>query len=378
LKEVADKIMLRSEESESDDGSVSSSGGVVGMKGLLDCIFEVSYRHEESASSDDDDDSFERISREMPCKFCSKIFGSTMTRNTHILVAHAQQDSSVLNLRRLSVNEADRKDKSHTQKKHPRGVPKPDCDVKDTKTHYTSVTDRKLHNSPPQSENTPFRKRRSSMSKSQLKEEIAVKSVHRHQSGACQKKKESLPIDKSYRTQSSGLVTGDDGQIIVSQNEVVESICAGQPLGESDSFPEVNKSRESSGNKDEEPQLAEAPCSERFSEKRTDDIARQQDSETCLNTVDVPANTSASKIDINQKATQSGRKRKSTSPIAESASSSPASSNPKCLKKNTKTKSVSTSEHIQPDNSPAEAAPSDGRLRSRAGKTPNTRSSKRL
>uniref|UniRef100_A0A0B6ZTM1 Uncharacterized protein n=1 Tax=Arion vulgaris TaxID=1028688 RepID=A0A0B6ZTM1_9EUPU len=71
LNEVADKMMIRSEESESDDGSVSS-GGIVGMKGLLDCIFEVSYRHEESASSDDDDDLFERFSREIPCSSAAK------------------------------------------------------------------------------------------------------------------------------------------------------------------------------------------------------------------------------------------------------------------------------------------------------------------
>lgn len=105
MKEVTEKIKLKNDESGSDDGSVSGSGGV-GIRGILDCILEVSLFHQDS-DDESDTDGDDIFVRELPCRFCKKIFGSTMTLNTHVLMTHSQEDPSVLNVR----NQSSRKDK---------------------------------------------------------------------------------------------------------------------------------------------------------------------------------------------------------------------------------------------------------------------------
>lgn len=198
MKEVADKIMLKSEESESDDGSVGSAGGLVGMKGLLDCIFEVSYKQTDSDNSDDDD-SFERIPREIPCNFCDKIFGSTMTWKTHVLVAH--QDPSVLNIRRLSASEIDKKERNQpTHRRHSRTSSKADSEVKDTKVQHSSTSDKKSAE-PDGEDNFPAGKRCLSASRIHQKETSSESQKSEHQL-----EKVSLP-------------PGDEGDNLVASNE---------------------------------------------------------------------------------------------------------------------------------------------------------------
>lgn len=207
MKEVADKIMLKSEESESDDGSV---GSTVGMKGVLDCIFEVTFMHDDSDTSDDDE-SFERISREIPCTFCNKIFGSTMKCNTHVLVAHPQLEPSVLNIKRTSSNESDQKEKNHsTHKKHftRRSSSKAEHESKDQKAYHTATDVKQAAELPQDEENRPFGKRRASFSRSQQKEVLTGKCEERKKRDRIQ----SIPSVESeketkeqYRTHSSNI-----------------------------------------------------------------------------------------------------------------------------------------------------------------------------
>lgn len=140
MKEVADKMMLRlrGEESESDD---NSTRGVVGMQRLLDCIIDVTIQRPDSDNSDDDEN-FQRIPREIPCSICNKIFRSTMRWKTHVLVAH--QDPSVLNIRCLSTSESDKKGKYiTTHRRHSRNTSKPDTGGTDTKIRLLPRADSK-------------------------------------------------------------------------------------------------------------------------------------------------------------------------------------------------------------------------------------------
>ncbi|KAH9512300.1 hypothetical protein Btru_041414 [Bulinus truncatus] len=130
MNEVADHIVRKVGEKE--NGSNQADGGSEGMKSVVDCIIEVCLRHEDSENSDDDDDydeEDEKILHEIPCKFCNKIFNSSMTCKTHILVAHPQQDPSVLNIKYLSEKEVNKKN-SASRRKSSKGSSKADRDVK--------------------------------------------------------------------------------------------------------------------------------------------------------------------------------------------------------------------------------------------------------
>uniref|UniRef100_A0A2C9LXY8 C2H2-type domain-containing protein n=1 Tax=Biomphalaria glabrata TaxID=6526 RepID=A0A2C9LXY8_BIOGL len=104
MNEVADHIIKKA--SQKDNSSTVGDGASEGMKSVVDCIIEVCLKQDDSDDSDEDDDYYEdeKILREIPCKFCNKIFNSSMTCKTHVLVAHPQLDPSVLNIKYLSCS----------------------------------------------------------------------------------------------------------------------------------------------------------------------------------------------------------------------------------------------------------------------------------
>lgn len=113
-------------------------GGPMGMKNLFDCIVEVSLLTPDSDVSDDDEDS---ITMELPCQYCSRYFSSNMSLKTHILVAHEKEDPSVLNLKKLVIEEKGKgssRDAS-TKRKHSREYDKA---VAEAASSQSSMTDR--------------------------------------------------------------------------------------------------------------------------------------------------------------------------------------------------------------------------------------------
>ncbi|CAL1547463.1 unnamed protein product [Lymnaea stagnalis] len=201
MKEVADQIIRKSEESESDDGSVGSGRGVVGMKGIFDCILEVSLMQQDSDNSDEEEDEEnENITREIPCRFCNKIFGNSMSWKTHVLVVHPQQDPSVLNKKWITNNEEDKKEKNHAaHKRGSRSSSKSDCD---SRSRHPSKTESKLFEQPEGEENSPIGKRRSSLSKFQQKPSKASDAT---QTDLSSKKADSQPVDEDMSRRNSAL-----------------------------------------------------------------------------------------------------------------------------------------------------------------------------
>ncbi|XP_013071095.2 uncharacterized protein LOC106058267 [Biomphalaria glabrata] len=112
MNEVADHIIKKA--SQKDNSSTVGDGASEGMKSVVDCIIEVCLKQDDSDDSDEDDDYYEdeKILREIPCKFCNKIFNSSMTCKTHVLVAHPQLDPSVLNIKYLSEKDVNKKNSS--------------------------------------------------------------------------------------------------------------------------------------------------------------------------------------------------------------------------------------------------------------------------
>ncbi|BFZ07948.1 hypothetical protein BsWGS_10987 [Bradybaena similaris] len=317
LNEVADKIMSKSEESESDDGSVSSGGGVVGMKGVLDYIFEVSYMHEDSDSSDDDDGSFEKFPREIPCTFCNKIFGSTMTWNTHVLVAHPHQEHSVHNIRKTSVSESDRKEKSHPYKKYPRGSSKSECDARDIKVHYASA---KMKQASECNKVLPVHKRHSSFSKSQYRE--GDKCDYKHQLSSCQLKSESLSTKEvSCSISPCGLIQqGEEVATSVCQKESVESGAKSDlPCQAFDKISTVESESECvSASSSSQLQGVESTCLNQCSSEVKDEAEVQQNSGAALD-AHAPANSTGHARDLSENS-KCGRKRRTTPELPESTS----------------------------------------------------------
>lgn len=319
LNEVADKIMSKSEESESDDGSVSSGGGVVGMKGVLDYIFEVSYMHEDSESSDDDDGSFERFPREIPCTFCNKIFGSTMTWNTHVLVAHPHQEHSVHNIRKTSVSESDRKEKSHPYKKYPRGSSKSECDARDVKACYASSA--KMKQASECNKTVPVHKRHSSFSKSQYRE--GDKCDYKHQLSTCQLKNESLSNKEVSCSISpcSLIQQGEEVATSVCQKESVESKASSDlPCQAHDKISTVEGESDEcvSASSSSQLQVVESTCLNQCSSEVKDEAEVLQSCGAALD-AHAPANSTghASHLSENPKC---GRKRRTTPELPESTS----------------------------------------------------------
>lgn len=217
MKEVADQIIRKSEESESEDGSFGTGRGIVGMKGILDCILEVSLMQQDSDNSDEEEDEEnENIPREIPCRFCNKIFGSSMSWKTHVLVVHPQQDPSVLNKKWITNNEEEKKEKSHTaHKRGSRSSSKSDCD---SKSRHPSKTESK----PEGEENSPIGKRRSSLSKIQLK---ASKASDATQKDLSTKKLDSPACEEDMPRKTSALEEADYPNVACrshSQKEVAE------------------------------------------------------------------------------------------------------------------------------------------------------------
>ncbi|XP_059159137.1 uncharacterized protein LOC131943145 [Physella acuta] len=168
MKEVADQILKRNEESESEDGSVNN--GVVGMKGIFDCILEVSLLHEDSDKSDEsEDEDDETINRQITCSYCNKIFGSNMSWKTHVLVAHPQQDQSVLNVKKLPNNEENKGRSDQPHRRGSRSSSKADREAKATKGHHHSKDEGNATDIPKGEENAPTSRRRSSVTKLQQK-----------------------------------------------------------------------------------------------------------------------------------------------------------------------------------------------------------------
>ena len=75
--------------------------GPMGMAKLFECIIDISLAKADSEASDDED---ECAAAEIPCQYCSPLFSSQMSLKTHILVAHDQEDTSLLNLRDLIID----------------------------------------------------------------------------------------------------------------------------------------------------------------------------------------------------------------------------------------------------------------------------------
>ena len=97
--------------------SLMEKAGMPDMESILDCIIRVSFAMPSSSDSSDDSDS---PSIEVPCKFCSKKFNNQMSMKTHIMVSHEHEDTSVLNLRKFTIDgEGKRglKDVSRSQRK---------------------------------------------------------------------------------------------------------------------------------------------------------------------------------------------------------------------------------------------------------------------
>lgn len=95
-------------------------GGGMEMMDMMDCIIQVSLLRPDSDVSDDDDDS---ITVELPCPHCARFFTSNVSLKTHILVSHDREDSSLLNLHRLSIEKREKgkrssKDGASPKQKH--------------------------------------------------------------------------------------------------------------------------------------------------------------------------------------------------------------------------------------------------------------------
>lgn len=166
MKEVADQILKRNEESEGEDGSVNN--GVDGMKGIFDCILEVSLLHEDSDKSDEsEDEDDETINRQITCSYCNKIFGSNMSWKTHVLVAHPQQDQSVLNVKKLPNNEENKGRSDQPHRRGSRSSSKADREAKATKGHHHSKDEGNAPEIHKGEENAPASRRRSSVTKLQ-------------------------------------------------------------------------------------------------------------------------------------------------------------------------------------------------------------------
>ncbi|CAG5130800.1 unnamed protein product [Candidula unifasciata] len=315
LKEVADKIMTRSEESESDDGSVSSGGGVVGMKGLLDCIFEVSYMHEDSDISDDDD-SFERIPRQIPCTFCNKIFGSTMTWNTHVLVAHPQQEHSVHNIRKTSVSESERKEKGHPHRKHLRSSSKSECDASNIKAYYTSAANKKQASG---EENVPVRKRHSSFSKSQHREVRKWDSKHQPSSGQLKNESPSSGISSCELMHRDKEIATVEHQSESTEGEV-NTGAASEALDKVSAVESAGKSAKASSQQ----QGTDNTCLNQSSSEMKDDTELPQSSGSASGT-HIPVNSSEHAAALSSHS-KCGQKRRTTPELPESTSVSSLSS----------------------------------------------------
>ncbi|KAK7492325.1 hypothetical protein BaRGS_00016422 [Batillaria attramentaria] len=103
-------------------GGKDMKGGGMEMMDMMDCIIQVSLLKPDSDVSDDDDDS---ITVELPCPHCSRFFASNVSLKTHILVVHDHEDTSLLNLRRLSIERGKRSSKdSPSKQKHSRDTDK--------------------------------------------------------------------------------------------------------------------------------------------------------------------------------------------------------------------------------------------------------------
>lgn len=104
MKEIAHKIQIRNEENENNAKSISSVNPM-GMSSVFDCIMEVTLTHSDD-SSDEEEDEHEPHILQIPCDYCKKVFGSTMSLKTHVLMSHSQDDPSVLNMRlRASIDD---------------------------------------------------------------------------------------------------------------------------------------------------------------------------------------------------------------------------------------------------------------------------------
>ncbi|XP_005106509.1 uncharacterized protein LOC101851144 [Aplysia californica] len=168
MKEVADKIVSNCEKS----ADAKTPADVPGMKNLFDCIMEVSLLQQDSDNSDDDEpeEDHEPIIRHIPCRFCSKVFGSTMTMKTHVLVAHPREDPVVLNVQQLTKNELEATgDKSGpSSRKRSKSSGRSDLDGREKKSRHPSKTDEAKAASVG-AENIPVGTRRASLSRSQSK-----------------------------------------------------------------------------------------------------------------------------------------------------------------------------------------------------------------
>ncbi|KAL8606529.1 hypothetical protein ACOMHN_015569 [Nucella lapillus] len=75
--------------------------GPMEMATIFDCIIDMSLARADSDESEEDEDV---AVAELPCQYCCRLFSSQMSLKTHILVAHEQEDDSVLNLTQLTIN----------------------------------------------------------------------------------------------------------------------------------------------------------------------------------------------------------------------------------------------------------------------------------
>ncbi|XP_076441560.1 uncharacterized protein LOC143280771 [Babylonia areolata] len=76
-------------------------GGPIEMAHIFNCIIDMSLARANSDDSEEDEDS---AVAELPCQYCCRFFASQMALKTHILVAHEQEDDSVLNLTQLTLD----------------------------------------------------------------------------------------------------------------------------------------------------------------------------------------------------------------------------------------------------------------------------------
>ncbi|BFZ12359.1 hypothetical protein BsWGS_15398 [Bradybaena similaris] len=318
MKEVADKMMLGlgCEDSESDD---NSTGGVVGMQRLLDCIIDVTIQRPDSDNSDDDE-SFQRIRREIPCSICNKIFGSTMKWKTHVLVAH--QDPSVLNIKRLSNSESDKKGKCNTtHRRNSRNTSKPDTGGTDNKIRHLPRADSK-HNAEALRKEESLRENQrpalivrplqaakpvSLSDKHHIEGQVSPKGNKDTCSGESEKGCKDAHVD-TYKVKDcvNSLVNAGLLQIPESPHRNIDSA----------EDKEVNEP----GEVHTEPQTFEQGPNVNFSSKKM--LEGEQKEHSSMSDKSANIDIKSGEVSVH------GRKRKATTPVQESASSSMSSSQP--------------------------------------------------
>lgn len=93
---------------------MSKGASPMEMATIFDCIIDMSLARADSDNSDDEEDG---ATDELPCQYCCRFFSSQMTLKTHILVAHEQEDDSVLNVTQLTIKGSSPKDGSQQSRR---------------------------------------------------------------------------------------------------------------------------------------------------------------------------------------------------------------------------------------------------------------------